>query len=129
MLAGVKASTRSAPPVTVATPRDPATAALIERGRVSYAVCAACHQADGRGLPALAPPLAGAANVAGPADALIDIVLQGRDVDPAYPSMPPLAALADEDLAGVLTYVRQAWGNAAPAISAEAVRARRAAAR
>jgi len=39
--------------------------------------------------------------------------------------MPPLAALPDEQLSAILTYVRQAWGNAAPAISAEAVRARR----
>ncbi len=102
------------------------TAAVIEQGRAAYAICAACHQANGRGLPSLAPPLAGAASVTGPPGGLIDIVLQGRDEDPAYPSMPPLAALPDEHLAAILTYVRQAWGNAAPAISAKAVRARRA---
>ena len=52
--------------------------------------------------------------VTGPPEALIDIVLHGRDEDPAYPSMPPLAALPDDQLAAILTYVRQAWGNAAP---------------
>ena len=122
VLAGIKA----AQPATTATaPRNAADAALVEQGRTAYAICAACHQADGRGLPSLAPPLAGSARVTGRSELLIDIVLGGRDEDPAYPSMPPLAALGDEQLAAILTYVRQAWGNNAPAISAEAVRARR----
>jgi mono/diheme cytochrome c family protein len=113
------ASRRSAPAL------DAATAALVEKGRTAYAVCAACHQPDGRGLPAMAPPLAGAAVVAGPADALIDVVLQGRDVDPAYPAMSPLAGLPDDQIAAILTYIRQAWGNASPPVAPEAVRARR----
>jgi mono/diheme cytochrome c family protein/glucose/arabinose dehydrogenase len=118
-------------PSAPATGNDPARvppavgAALAEQGRSAYAVCAACHQSDGRGLPALAPSLAGAPTVIGPRDALIDIVLQGRDIDPAFPSMPPLAGLPDEQLAAILTYVRQAWGNAAPAITAPDVRERR----
>jgi mono/diheme cytochrome c family protein len=104
---------------------DPVVAAAMARGRAGYAVCAACHQPDGRGLPAMAPPLAGAATVNGPADAVIDIVLQGRDVDAAYPAMSPLAALADEEIAAILTYIRQTWGNSAPPVTADAVRARR----
>ncbi|WP_157899019.1 DUF7133 domain-containing protein [Luteitalea pratensis] len=126
VLEGVQASNRARQPATTAAPpRDAATAALVEQGRAAYALCAACHQADGRGLPSLAPPLAGSPRVTGPPDALVDIVLRGRDEDPAYPSMPPLAALPDDQLSAILTYVRQAWGNAAPAISADAVRARR----
>jgi putative membrane-bound dehydrogenase-like protein len=104
---------------------DAATTALVETGRAAYAVCAACHQPDGRGLPAMAPTLAGAAVVAGPADALIDVVLQGRDADPAYPAMSPLAGLPDDQIAAILTYIRQAWGNASPPVTSEAVRARR----
>lgn len=127
LLAGVKASTRAAAPaVAASTPREATAAALVEQGRAAYAICAACHQQDGRGLPALAPPLAGAATVTGAPAALIDIVLQGRDQDPAYPSMPPLAGLPDDQLAAILTYVRQAWGHAAPSITPDAVRARRA---
>jgi mono/diheme cytochrome c family protein len=123
---GVKASNRAVVAATAAaTPRDAATAALVEQGRAAYALCAACHQANGRGLSALAPPLAGAARVIGPPEALIDLVLNGRDEDPAYPSMPPLASLPDDQLAAILTYVRQAWGNAAPPVSADVVRARR----
>ncbi len=108
---------------------DAATAALIERGRTEYAVCAACHQADGRGLPSMAPPLAGAPIVSGPAEGLIDVVLQGRDVDPAFPAMSPLAGLSDDQLAAILTYLRQAWGHTAPPISADVVRGRRSLAR
>ena len=127
VIAGLKASS-AAQPSASATPasRDPATAALVEQGRTAYAICAACHQADGRGLPSMAPPLAGSPRVTGPPEALIDIVLGGRDEDPAFPSMPPLAALPDDQLAAILTYVRQAWGNAAAPVSVEAVRARRA---
>jgi mono/diheme cytochrome c family protein len=99
--------------------------ARIEEGRAAYAVCAACHQNDGRGLPSIAPALAGAATVIGSPDALIDIVLRGRDVDPAFPSMPPLAGLPDDQLAAILTYVRQAWGNDATAVGPDAIRARR----
>ena len=124
--AGVEAARRAVPVAAATAPvGDAATTALIERGRDAYAICAACHQADGRGLPSLAPPLAGAANVNGPPDTLIDIVLNGRDEDAAYPSMPPLSGLPDEQLAAILTYVRQAWGNAAPAVTTEAVAARR----
>ena len=124
ILEGVNAAS---PPVRVSTPTqvDTATAAIVEEGRAAYAICAACHQADGRGLPSIAPPLAGSATVTGIPSALIDIVLHGRDEDAAYPSMPPLAALPDGQLAAILTYVRQAWGNGAAAITADAVRARR----
>ena len=102
------------------------TVALVEEGRKGYAICAGCHQADGRGLAALAPSLQGNERVTGPPEILIDIVLNGRDVDPAYPSMPPLVGLPDDGLAAILTYVRQAWGNNASPVSPEGVRARRA---
>jgi len=101
------------------------TAALIEEGRKAYAICAGCHQADGRGLAALAPSLHGTERVTGPPEILIDIALNGRDVDPAYPSMPPLVGMPDESLAAILTYVRQAWGNNASSVSPEQVRTRR----
>jgi mono/diheme cytochrome c family protein len=122
------AASRAAAAGSAAKP-DAATAALIERGRTEYAICGACHQPDGRGLPSMAPPLGGAPAVAGPAEALIDVVLQGRDVDPAFPAMSPLAGLSDDQVAAILTYIRQAWGHAAPPISADAVRSRRSLAR
>ncbi len=115
----------AAPSAAAAEPVDAATAARLRRGTADYALCGACHQQDGRGLPSLAPPLAGAASVIGPADTLIDIVLHGRDESADYPNMPPLASLSDDQLASILTYVRQAWGNAAAPVAAEDVRARR----
>ena len=127
IVAGLQAAeaTRAVPVSSSAAPQDPALARRMEEGRAGFAICAACHQADGRGLASLAPPLAGSARVTGPPAALIDIVLNGRDEDPAYPSMPPLGSLPDEQLAAILTYVRQSWGNAASPIDAAAIRARR----
>jgi mono/diheme cytochrome c family protein len=77
----------------------------------------------------MAPPLVGASTVSGRAEALIDVVLQGRDVDPAFPAMSPLTGLSDDQLAAILTYIRQAWGHTASAVSADLVRARRSLAR
>jgi mono/diheme cytochrome c family protein len=101
------------------------TDAILEQGRAAYAVCAACHQPDGRGLPSIAPPLVGASIVTGPAEALIEVVLRGRDTDPAFPAMPPVAGLSDDQLAAILTFIRQSWGHAASPIAAASVRARR----
>src|SRR5690606_17092906 len=48
---------------------------LFERGRTEFAVCAACHQADGRGMDGLAPALVGSRWATGGVDALVRIVL------------------------------------------------------
>ncbi len=125
ILDGMAASSRTTTPTAPSSAVAGASAAVIEQGRTAFAVCAACHQANGRGLPSLAPPLAGSSIVTGPPAALIDVVLGGRDLDPAYPSMPPLAALPDDQLAAILTYVRQAWGNAASGVTPDEVRTRR----
>ncbi|WP_239492580.1 c-type cytochrome [Luteitalea sp. TBR-22] len=125
VLEGMKAARAAAPEITSAAPRDPVLAARVERGRKDFAICAACHQPNGRGLPAVAPPLVGSPRVLGPPEALIRIVLNGRDEDPAYAVMPPLAGLPDDQLAAILTYVRQAWGHQASPITAAAVRAGR----
>jgi mono/diheme cytochrome c family protein len=126
VLEGMKAAQAAVAPVTTsAAPKDPAIAARIERGRKDFAICAACHQPNGRGLAAVAPPLVGSPRVIGPPDALIRIVLNGRDEDPAYASMPPLAGLPDEQLAGILTYIRQSWGHQASPITPAMLRAQR----
>jgi putative membrane-bound dehydrogenase-like protein len=106
-------------------PTAAASAEVVEQGRLAYAICGACHQADGGGFKALAPALRGAPRVTGPPAVLIDIVLNGRDEDPAYPSMPPLAGMPDDQIAAILTYIRQAWGHAAAPVTPEQVRERR----
>ena len=82
---------------------------LMQRGEQVYAkFCQACHQADGRGIPGAFAALAGSAVVAGPIDEHIDIVLHGK----AGTAMAAFAPqLSDVDLAAVITYERNAWGN------------------
>jgi len=85
---------------------------VFERGEALYAICSACHGPEGKGQPGIAPPLVDSVVVAGPADQFIRTVLNGRNQDrsnPAYPDMPPLAGLPDEDVAALVSYVRARW--------------------
>ncbi|EPQ0226307.1 c-type cytochrome [Pseudomonas aeruginosa] len=94
--------------------------------------CSACHTPDGEGIPTLFPKLANAPLVnARDAVSIIRVVLAGNragttDAAPTGPAMPSFAwNLSDENIADVLTYVRNSWGNAAPAVSADEVRKQR----
>ena len=81
---------------------------VLENGRLLYRRnCAGCHLLTGQGQATLgASPLTGSAVVKGPVAAHIDIALQGRNV------MPPFAdVMNDEQLAAILSYQRNAWGN------------------
>ena len=101
-------------------------------------LCFACHGTDGRGAPmpaaegrTIAPSLAGSPRVLGDERATIAILLHGlqgevNGVDYGAP-MVPMNSYSDAELAGVLTYVRNSFGNRAPAVAPEAVAARRAA--
>lgn len=94
-------------------------------GAVLYAnTCAACHQADGNGLPGAFPPLAGSDIVTDNSpEMLIKIILQGYDARPEYGAMPPFAdMLSDEDIAAIATHERSSWGNNAPAVTPEEVK-------
>lgn len=97
----------------------PEQRALYEKGRSSFAVCAACHQNEGQGMKGLAPALAGSSWVNGSPEALVRIVLNGKVDQLAMPGLGP--ALDDETLAAILTYVRKSWGNDAGPISPETV--------
>jgi mono/diheme cytochrome c family protein len=104
------------------------------RGRAQYEnVCALCHNPDGAGKPNQAPPLAGSEWVLGSPDRLIRIPLNGLSGplqvkgQPWNLAMPAMGAtLSDDDLAAVLTYMRQTWGNKASTITPEQVKAIRA---
>ena len=81
---------------------------LVTRGAIVYAAnCTACHQANGKGVPATFPPLDGSKIVNGPHAAQIAIVLNGKPGT----AMPPWTQLSDTDLAAVITYTRNSWGN------------------
>ena len=96
-----------------ATVEDPARQwtlqELAARGQeVFSANCAACHQADGKGMPPAFPPLDGAAIVLGPKGDQIATVLNGR---PGTAMAAFGKQLSDTDLAAVITYTRNAWSN------------------
>ena len=110
-------------------PIDPAQ---MEAGKAAYMVCAACHGQNGEGGPA-APPLAESEWVTGPISNLIVIQLRGLkgpiEVNGKvyeYPAgMAPMAYQSDDQIAAVLTYVRNSFGNKASAVKAEQVEALR----
>lgn len=109
------------------------TAASIARGKVLYQnICLACHQADGSGVPRMNPPLIKTSFVLGDKAKLIAIVLKGLnddvEIEGEYYSnpMPPQAQLKDEEIADVLTFVRNSFGNKASAINPTEVKAVRA---
>jgi len=84
---------------------------LIDRGhKIFDANCAACHQTSGTGNAAIgAPPLVGDKVVLGPKEHQIDVVLNGQNNG----KMPPWKHLSDVDLASVISYTRNSWGNKA----------------
>lgn len=90
--------------------------------------CLACHQADGSGVPFLAPPLIEGTFVSGEKKRLIEIVLNGmQDVEIkgehyANP-MPAFGYLGDKEIADLLSYVRTNFKNSADAVTEEDVKA------
>lgn len=101
--------------------------------------CATCHQPNGEGLAPAYPPLAGSEWVQGSDERLIkltlhglwgDITVKGKHYGPEG-GVPPMTRFAellnDEEVAAVLTYVRNSWGNKEPAIQPDAVKKVRAA--
>ena len=110
-----------------------ATDSAMVAGKAIYADrCSACHVGNGEGVENLFPKLAMAPLVNGAdASSMIRVVLAGSragatDAAPTAPAMPSLGwALSDDNVANVLTYVRNSWGNAAPAVSSADVKAER----
>lgn len=111
--------------------QPPSGSGNLERGKAVYEnVCALCHNTDGSGKPNQAPPFVGSEWVLGSPNRLIRIPLsglsgplqvKGQEWGLAMPAMG--AALSDDDLAAVLSYMRQSWGNKASAITPEQVKA------
>ncbi len=114
-------------------PLTPAQTALAEQGRTLYhALCAACHQPHGFGLDGLAPPLVDSEWLVGKPDIPARIILHGM----AGPvkvgnrtwnlAMPPLPQLTDEQIAGILTYLRREWEHTASPVETADIAALRA---
>jgi mono/diheme cytochrome c family protein len=99
--------------------------------------CAVCHQGSGMGVAGQFPPLVASEWVVGGAwvgdNHLVKILLAGMQGPVQVKgntynnAMPPWAQLKDDQIAAILTYIRSEWGNAAPPITADYVKAVRAA--
>ena len=106
----------------------------LSRGKAVYEnICGLCHNNDGSGKSGQAPPFVGSEWALGSPNRMIRIPLAGLagpiqvNGQPWNLAMPAMgAALPDDDLAAVLTYIRQSWGNKASAITPEQVKAVRA---
>jgi mono/diheme cytochrome c family protein len=112
-------------------PRELAEGVGKGRGRTLYEVsCGACHQVDGEGKEGVSSPLAGSEWVTGSEGRLLRIALDGVRGPIMVRGrryqleMPALRHVYDDaDMAAILTYIRGAWGNAAPAVTTGAVAA------
>lgn len=106
-----------------------ADAQQVARGKKVYAtLCVACHQANGEGVPAVFPPLARSDYLMADKNRSILIVLKGLtgpievNQKPFNGVMPP-TGLKPEQIADVLTYVRNDFGNTGDAVSVAEVEA------
>jgi cytochrome c oxidase subunit 2 len=109
-IAWVEEQAGAAAAVMAAAGREWAVDELIAHGEEVYAAqCAVCHQPTGLGIPGAFPALAGSPVTTGPIEAHMDVVMNGR----AGTAMQAFSALLnDVDLAAVITFERNAWGNA-----------------
>lgn len=111
------------------TPKD-----QIAAGQALFAgTCSVCHQGNGAGLPGVFPPLAKSDFLNQDTKRAINVVLHGlsgkvkvngKDYDSV---MPPMNQLNDDEVANILTYVLNSWGNAGGSVSAEEVKKQRSA--
>ncbi len=107
------------------------TGRMADGQEVYNTYCRACHMDDGGGVPGMNPPLSGTDWVNGDTDRLIGVVLQGMDEpieingETYQNAMAAHAFLNDQQIADVLTFIRQSFGNDAEAIDAQQVAARR----
>ncbi|MBD0278510.1 MAG: cytochrome c [Flavisolibacter sp.] len=115
------------------TSKSSVPAASMERGKQVYQLyCLTCHQADGSGVPNLNPPIVKTKWVLGNKTPLIQMVLKGSqgkveiEGETFHNTMPAQNTLTDQQIADVLTYVRNSFGNKASAVTAAEVKTQRA---
>lgn len=100
----------------------------VDAGKALFTgTCSVCHQASGEGLPGVFPPLAKSDFLMADKQRSIAVVLNGL-TGPVEVNgkrfesvMPPMSQLTDDDIANILTYVRNSWGNSGDAVSKDEV--------
>ncbi|MBT0718965.1 c-type cytochrome [Rosenbergiella epipactidis] len=102
--------------------------AMLVGKKIYESQCNACHLSDGSGVRNMIPSLAGNAQVnSADASSLLNVVLNGSQgpfthANPTAAGMPAFAwKLSDSNIADVMTYIRNRWGNAAQHVSSEQV--------
>jgi nitrite reductase (NO-forming) len=97
---------------------DPKLTESIKRGKEVYITyCQSCHMEDGKGLPGLNPPLAQADYLKKSSATLVNVILKGQSGEVVVNGkkynamMPAQEYLSDEEIADVLNFVRNSWGN------------------
>ncbi len=110
----------------IASADEAETAKLMAAGKASYMLCAACHGMDGKGIAAgpskMAPSLEESKIAVGDPSVLALVILKGiqKEGTEFLGVMAPLgAALDDEKLAAVMTYVRGSFGHTAAPVTKE----------
>ncbi len=104
-----------------------ATASAHPGKKVYDSVCLACHMANGTGVPGMYPPLVKTEWVTGDKERLIRITLQGLSGEIEVNGitynniMPPNSHLSNQEIADVLTYIRQSFGNDADEVTVDEV--------
>ncbi len=114
--------------VSVVKPLTNEQQILFDSGKQTFAgLCAACHQPTGRGLEGLAPPLADSEWVNGDQERIVKVVMHGlrgpikvKGLSYSY-DMPAAGFLSDEQIAGVLTYIRREWDHEASPVPLDLV--------
>ncbi|MGL6269575.1 MAG: c-type cytochrome [Chitinophagaceae bacterium] len=93
----------------------------IKRGKEVYELnCMSCHMEDGKGIPGMNPPLAKADYLKKPATTLINVILKGQSGEVVVNGekynvmMPAQEYLTDMQIADVLNYIKNSWGNKIP---------------
>jgi mono/diheme cytochrome c family protein len=112
---------------------DSGTIVTPHPGKAIYdTYCLTCHQADGKGVPGMNPPIVKTDWVLGDKTKLINVLLKGIKTplvingETYHNPMPSHAFLTDAEIANVLTYIRSNFGNKATAVTADEVKTVRA---
>lgn len=123
-----EAAKKDKPAVETAAP-EPSFADRLKDGHTLFeSNCSSCHQTTGLGLPGSFPPLAKSDFLMNRPDMGIGILLHGINNEPItvngkhYQGVMPNLSLTDDQVASILTYVRNSWGNKSPGIKAADVK-------